>query len=122
MDQLVSVAVQQLPELSAVLVRVDGELDFATSRRLSEALSGLPSGSNLIFDLSELRFCDSSGLGVLIAAHKSASAAGARPVLVGLTPTVQTAIRVTMLDQLFSVRETVEAAMAELSTSTASGE
>jgi anti-sigma B factor antagonist len=117
MDQLVSVTVQRMPELPAVLVRVEGELDFATSRRLGEALSDVPAGSNIVFDLSTLRFCDSSGLGVLIAVHKSAAAAGARTYLVGLTPTVHTAIKVTMLDQLFCLRDTVDDAMAELSTS-----
>ena len=116
MDQLMSVTVRQMPELAAVLVRVDGELDFATSRRLGEALSELPSGSHLVFDLRELRFCDSSGLGVLIAAHKSAAAAGALTFLTGLTPTVLTAIKVTMLDQLFCLRDTAESAIAELST------
>jgi anti-sigma B factor antagonist len=112
---LVSVSVEAVPELSAAIIRVRGELDFGSSPRLSQALAQLPAGSSLLFDLSELRFCDSSGLGVLISAYKTANAAGAKVYLAGLTPTVLTAIKVTMLDELFSLHETAEAALAEMS-------
>jgi anti-sigma B factor antagonist len=113
--ELVNVQVEQFTDPPAAIVRVKGELDFATTPRLVEALAQLPAETNLIFDFSELQFCDSSGLGVLIAAYKTAAATGAKTYLAGLTPTVLTAIKVTMLDELFPMRDTAQAALAEVS-------
>jgi anti-sigma B factor antagonist len=115
--ELVTVQVEQLADPPVAIIRVKGELDFATTPRLVEALAQLPAAANLIFDFSELQFCDSSGLGALIAAYKTASATGAKAYLAGLTPTVLTAIKVTMLDELFPIRDTAQAALAEVSAS-----
>jgi anti-anti-sigma factor len=112
---LVTVEVEKLDAPPVAIVRVRGELDFGTTPRLIEALDGLPDpGQSLVFDLSELHFCDSSGLGALIAAHKATRAGGGRVHLAGVTPIVRTAIHVTSLDQLFPLHETVEAALAEV--------
>jgi len=99
---LVSVEVERIDAPSLVLVRVPGELDFGTTPRLVEALNGLPTpGHHLVFDLSGLQFCDSSGLGALIAAYKITAAGGGEVYLTGVAPTVRSAITVTSLDQLF---------------------
>lgn len=113
-SDLVSVEVERLDTPLVAIVRVRGELDFGTTPRLVDRLAGLPEpGQSLIFDLSGLQFCDSSGLGALIAAHKAARAAGGRVHLAGLTPIVRTAIHVTALDQLFPLHDTLAIALAE---------
>lgn len=50
------------------LVHVAGELDLATAPQLSSATKAALEGSpeRIVFDLSELRFMDSSGLRVLL--------------------------------------------------------
>ncbi len=113
--ELVSVGVEHIADPLVAIVRVKGELDFATTPRLLEELSKIPDNTHLIFDLSELRFCDSSGLGALIGAYNTAASAGATVYLAGLTPTVLTTIKVTMLDQLLPMRDTAQAALAEVS-------
>ena len=118
MDQgeLVSVAVEQRGSPPVVLVSVRGELDFSTTPRLVDALNGQPpAGQHLVFDLSGLGFCDSSGLGALIAAHKATVAAGGRMFLAAVSKTVLTAITVTSLDQLFDIRDSIDAELAEVS-------
>jgi anti-sigma B factor antagonist len=115
--ELVTIQVEQLRDPLVAIIRVKGELDFATTPRLVEALAGLPADTNMIFDFSELQFCDSSGLGALIGAYKTTHATGAKAYLAGLTPTVLTAIKVTMLDELFPMRDTAAAALAEVSAS-----
>jgi anti-sigma B factor antagonist len=114
-SDLVSVEVEKLDTPPVAIIRVQGELDFGTTPRLVEKLTGLPEpGQSLIFELSGLEFCDSSGLGALIAAYKAAKAGGGRVHLAGVTPIVLTAIHVTSLDQLFPVHETLDAALAEV--------
>ena len=109
-------AVEQLESPPIVLVSVRGELDFSTTARLVDALNGQPpDGQHLVFDLGGLVFCDSSGLGALIAAHKATAAAGGRMYLAAVSPTVLTAITVTSLDQLFDIRDSVDAVLTEVS-------
>jgi anti-sigma B factor antagonist len=109
------VEVERLDAPPVAVVRVRGELDFGTTPRFIDALESLPDpGGSVVFDLSELRFCDSSGLGALIATHKTTALGGGRTFVTGATSTVLTAMQVTTLDRLFELRDTVDEAVAEL--------
>jgi len=115
LSALVSVDVEHRQAPPVALVRVSGELDFGTTPRLVEALAGLPGpGEHLVFDLTGLQFCDSSGLGALIAAHKVTEASGTTLYLTGLAPTVRTAIEITSLDQLFEIRDDLPTVYLEI--------
>jgi anti-sigma B factor antagonist len=58
-------------EHNTLVVRVEGELDLATAPTLWTALEqALADGNQLVLDLSEVTFIDSSGLSVLIRAHQ----------------------------------------------------
>ncbi len=117
LSDLVSVEVEHVQTPAVALVRVRGELDFGTTPRLVEGLVGLPgAGEHLVFDLSGLEFCDSSGLGILIATHKAIAAQGRDMFLCGVSLPVMTAITATSLDQLFQIRADVQSVFAELST------
>jgi anti-sigma B factor antagonist len=52
----------------AVLV-VEGDVDIATAPELRRELESIGAGVNVVVDLCETRFMDSTGLGVLFAAH-----------------------------------------------------
>jgi anti-sigma B factor antagonist len=111
----VSIEVEHIDSPPVAVVRVRGELDFGTTPRLVETIAGVPeAGRSVIFDLSELQFCDSSGLGALIATYKTTSAGGGKMYLAGVTATVLTAIQMTTLDRLFPLHDTVEDALAEV--------
>jgi anti-anti-sigma factor len=60
-------------------VRLRGELDMGAVFRLEPALDDLAahaSSREVVFDLRELTFIDSSGLGVLVAADRRVRSAG----------------------------------------------
>jgi anti-anti-sigma factor len=115
LSDVASVEVEHVDEPPVALVHVRGELDFGTTPRLVEALRGLPGpGEHLVFDLAGLEFCDSSGLGALIAAHKTTEASGRRLYLANLRPTVLTAVTITSLDQLFRIRGGLPSVFAEI--------
>ncbi|WP_306325630.1 STAS domain-containing protein [Streptomyces venezuelae] len=65
---------------SWTVFRVRGEMDLVTSplirRRVHEAVAG--GRRDLVIDLSAVRFCDSSGVGVLIAARRLLRSCGGR--------------------------------------------
>lgn len=62
------------------VLRVSGELDLVTSplirRRVHDAVAG--GRHDLVLDLSAVRFCDSSGVGVLVAARRLMRSCGGR--------------------------------------------
>ncbi|WP_394620005.1 STAS domain-containing protein [Lentzea sp. JNUCC 0626] len=68
------------------VLEISGELDTATAPqalRAIEALAPRP-GQQVVVDLAGLRFCDSSGISALIAAHKSVHASDAGLALTGV--------------------------------------
>lgn len=70
--------------------------------------------NKILVDLTEVRFIDSSGLGALIAAYKSAAANGGIVALAGLQPQVRSVFELTRLHRVFKVFETVAEAVERL--------
>jgi anti-sigma B factor antagonist len=69
-----------VPERAFVRVSPRGEIDVATSDQLREALGQLWSSGwdDVVVDLQEVEFMDTSGVHVLLEAHRHAEAIGAR--------------------------------------------
>ncbi len=65
----------------------------------------------LIIDLSEVQFCDSSGLSSLLFAERQMRENGGVVKLVGLTDNVASLIKISQLDRVFSIYTTVDEAM-----------
>lgn len=92
-----------LPEGDDV-VRVSGELDIRTCERLEHTTGELvDQGRRVVLDLSELTFCDSTGLAVLVRLHKRAETAGGSMVLRSPVPRVLNLLTLTGLTRLFRV-------------------
>jgi anti-sigma B factor antagonist len=87
------------------LLRPSGELDLATvepfRRELQTVLDGQP--SELVIDLSDVTFLDSSGIAVLATALKWQRARDAGLVLVNPQPIVQRALELVGLGTLIGV-------------------
>ena len=89
----------------AVVIRLRGELDVATSvelrRVLAQALEGRPRA--LVFDLADLSFVDSTGIGVLVGACRRAEEVDCSFVLRSPTRSVSKALRLTGIDRLIPI-------------------
>lgn len=85
-----------------------GELDPHTAPALREALDTALAGepSSLAMDLTDLRFIDSSGLRVLIDAHRALSERGAELVVHNPSDTAKRLLEITKLDSHFRIDET----------------
>ncbi|MEV4281978.1 STAS domain-containing protein [Actinoplanes xinjiangensis] len=119
MDQaaLIDVEVDRSHLPVALIVRISGELDFGTTPKVLSAVEGEPpAGASVIVDLSEVGFCDSSALGLLIMVQQATETAGGRTFLAGAQRQVSSALTVTSLDQLFVMCVDVDAALHEVRT------
>lgn len=65
---------------------------------------------NIILDISNCRYCDSSGLSAILVANRLCEDAIGTFILAGLQPDVEQIIRISMLHTVLSIAETPEAA------------
>lgn len=103
-----------------VVVVVRGEVDVYTAPVLRARLTELIDGGarRVVVDLGGVDFLDSTGLGVLVGALKRLRAAGGSLALVCAKEPLLKIFRITALDQVFSLFDSVEAATG---TSTGAG-
>jgi len=66
---------------------------------------------NVIMDLSEVKFCDSSGLSSLLVAHRLCKTSGGTFAVTGLQPTVEKLIKISQLESVLTLVMTVEEAV-----------
>jgi anti-sigma B factor antagonist len=98
------------------VLEVAGEVDVYTAPRLRERLIELVEGGarSVIVDLTQVEFLDSTGLGVLVGALKRLRAAGGSLGLVCGQERLLKIFRITALDRVFSLYDTVDAATAAM--------
>lgn len=98
---------------STLVVAVAGELDLASAPELADALGDVDweEFDRVVFDLQEVDFLDSSGLGALIALRNNNPDTDISIVTNsdGLVPKL---LRLTAMEELFSVYSSREAALA----------
>ncbi|MGH3739326.1 MAG: STAS domain-containing protein, partial [Micromonosporaceae bacterium] len=110
---------QRLTDTAAV-VALSGDLDLATAPELRTALHEvLAERQIIVVDMSDLRFLDSTGLGVLVRVHKKAKASGGVVAFATVPRNVVKILEVTCLDRVFPVYDSVEEALAGPDASTA---
>ncbi|WP_405550499.1 STAS domain-containing protein [Streptomyces sp. NBC_01171] len=87
------------------VLHVAGDLDYAQAIALREQVESfaLSPGQNLVIDLSDLEYCDSTGLTVLLAARQRAQTAGADMALAAVPADTLRILNITGLDQIFTI-------------------
>jgi anti-anti-sigma factor len=98
----------------SAFVKVEGDLDMATSMHLRDVLDKLGKrgiARHLVIDLSLCSFVDSTGLALLVAAQRGAAA----PLdLVAGDPQILRLLSITAMDRLFRVHATRAEALDSL--------
>jgi anti-sigma B factor antagonist len=96
------------------VLEVGGEVDVYTAPRLRQLLLEVTeSGArHVVVDLGRVDFLDSTGLGVLVGALKRLRAAGGTFGLVCSREPLLKIFRITALDQVFPLYDSVESAIA----------
>jgi anti-anti-sigma factor len=96
----------------SALVTLTGDFDLQVAGHVAEELTRLEAGAPdlLVLDLSGLSFMDSSGMGVVAAAHARALDAGRRFVVVRPPFSVRRAFELSNLNQVITIVEDLESA------------
>ena len=96
------------------VVTVAGEVDVATAPALRDRLDQAVRREEgpVVVDLVGVTFIDSTGLGVLIGAHRGCTAHGRELRLVIAEPRILKVFEITGLTDLFPIDTTLEGAMA----------
>jgi anti-sigma B factor antagonist len=97
------------------VVAVQGEADLHTAHELRSAIADAIDGgaTKLVVDLSDTTFIDSMTLGVLLGAVKRLRPAGGRVSVVCTDANIRRIFEITLLDRVFSLHESREAALDE---------
>jgi anti-sigma B factor antagonist len=82
------------------IVVASGEIDLATAPQLGESIAQFSTG-DVIVDLTAVEFMDSSGLKVLVVAHRRLARRGSRLVIRGASPMTMAMMKITGLDAVF---------------------
>ena len=95
--------------------RLTGEIDFTSAGAVQSTLLGmiLPGGGTVVADLGAITFLDSSGLGVLVQAHRTANERDNRLVVVA-SPPVRKLLRLTGLDTVLETFDSLPEAEGAL--------
>ena len=98
----------------ALVLRVQGRLQLEQLEPLRKRLQLVwrSRPARLILEFSDCPFVDSAGIAVVVGAHKHARAAGMGFFLVGVGAQFHNALQVTRLDEVFDIRDSLEAALA----------
>jgi anti-anti-sigma factor len=97
-------------EQRAAVISVSGELDLASAPELEQELqrAAADSAELVILDLRELQFIDSTGLGLLIKAHRQAESMGRKFAIVRGQSQVQRLLGLTGIDERLTLVDSPE--------------
>lgn len=100
------------PPATPVIVTLPAEIDMANDRGVSQQLdNALASGATVVVaDMTATRFCNSTGLRVLVLAHKQAAAHHAELRLVITSANVRRVLAITHLDTVLRIYPSLAAA------------
>ncbi len=86
-----------------LIVRLDGELDHHTAEEIRQKVDkeiDKNNSKNIIFDLSNMNFMDSSGIGVVIGRYKKVSKLGGQAAVVNVNSRID---RIFKMSGLFNI-------------------
>ncbi len=93
---------------------LEGEIDLHVSPRIATSLNQMiaTKPKQLVVDMSQVSYIDSSGLAVLIEGMQNVAAYGGKFSLAALQEGVRPIFEIARLDQVFQIYPTVDAALA----------
>ena len=104
------VAVETARE-DALVIRLSGDLDLASSPRFEDALAAAPPATHVVIDLTGCTFLDSSGVRALIRAVRGAPEDGRRVDVVAASAAVLRVLEITGVNRMVSVHPSLEEAL-----------
>ena len=100
--------------LPAVVIALPAEIDMANAGEAGQQLGSAlePGVKTVIADMTATTFCDSSGISMLVRAHKQAAANGTELRLVVPATAVLRSLALASIDQLLPIYPSLSTALA----------
>jgi anti-sigma B factor antagonist len=108
--------IEKLPD-GAVVVNFSGRLTLGTSLKLIESqLQPLleESASRVVFDMANVDYIDSAGLGMIVLFHGQISSRNGSLRLCGVNPTIRQLLAMTRTDSFLVIDDSREGSLASL--------
>ncbi len=98
------------------VIELSGEVDAYTSARFREIMLDIidSDGANLVINMTDVEYIDSSGLGALVGGLKRVSERDGKIVIVCDKPQVKKVFEITGLEKVFPIYDSVEDAVSAL--------
>lgn len=106
-----------LEEISDIpVVKVTGEIDVSTAPEFKSVINKavIACATDLIVDLTDVSYMDSSGFGTLLGATKRIRPRGGTVTLVGCNPAIERMLKITRLDTIFGMFPRVDDAVQSI--------
>lgn len=106
--------IMNLGEKRTILIKVDGELDHHMASKIkAEADKKICSTNaiNVIFDLSDMTFMDSSGIGVIMGRYKKARTLGGKTAVFGTNAQTLRIMKMSGIDRIIKIVPCLEKAI-----------
>ncbi len=100
-----------------LVVRVSGELDLLTAETFRNLIEGelfQQKARNLVLNLEQVNFIDSSGLGVILGRYKRIREQGGVVAIVGAQPHVKRVLELSGILRIIGLYDTEEQATAQV--------
>ena len=105
--------VEMIPEGNVAIVKISGRLDASNSKDFKEKFqSYLEECKKFVFDMEEMEFLDSTGLGAIISSLKNASESGGDIYIANLQPKPKMLFEITRAHKIFDVFDDVKSAIS----------
>ncbi|PKR81730.1 anti-anti-sigma factor [Brumimicrobium salinarum] len=97
----------------AIIATTDEKLNSLNAPALKEEVISLNKSnvSNLILDLSQTSYCDSSGLSAILVANRLCKNSNGKCVLFGLQPNVKKMIEIAQLHRVLAISKSLDEAV-----------
>lgn len=99
---------------ATLILTISGEIDHHTSKIIRERADRMLAqigGKNIIFQLRDVDFMDSSGIGMMIGRYKRAESLGGRVAILQASETIQELIRLSGLSAILKSFANMEDAL-----------
>ena len=103
-------------ETGVTILDLSGEVEVSEAPKLRDILIGLleQNSGKLLVNMTDVVYIDSAGLSVLIAANRQAQKMGGTFALSNPQPTVQQVFKLTRMNKVFQIYETVADGVAAI--------
>lgn len=110
-----NLAVELVTAATGVVVKLRGEvgLDEVDYLKAQMMLVRRSKPKLVVFDLTDLRYISSPGMGAFASFRRNIVSDGGKAALAAIPPTLEGAIKVACLNQLFAIHPTVEKALGK---------